>query len=301
MSRRNLLPGDPLPYGMSAPRVVNVTPEMARSILARDFDNRPIDTSVVIMIAEEITRGDWQVTHQGLAFDGDLATGRLMDGQHRLRAIVKSGVTVPILVFENAPPESFSVLDTGKRRSAGDVLFLKGHKDATLLAAAVRHAHLFANIPDSSWVGASSRLTNNQVLDILATDEKAFKEAVAIGRLLHQSIGIIPTAGATGYYLTVREARTVDPKPWVHGLLTGADLSIGDPRLALIKVLAVLRRGSSVRRRTDNRAQLGLYIKAWNAWALGREARALRFQEKEKMPSPVKLKARKGRSGEEVA
>lgn len=80
-------------------------------------------------------RGDWLVTHQGIAFD---TRGVLVDGQHRLAAVVEADVTVKIAVFTDVEPDTFDVLDTGKKRNAADVLAIEAEKSATLLAAMVR-------------------------------------------------------------------------------------------------------------------------------------------------------------------
>ncbi|MFJ8473916.1 hypothetical protein [Kitasatospora sp. NPDC094011] len=268
-------------------RVVLVTPELAGSILERNRDNRPRDRAVIKQIAEAIVRGEWQVTHQGIALSGSIESGRLLDGQHRLEAVKHCGTAVPMLIFEHVPEETFSVLDTGRSRSAGAVLALAGQKDYTLLAATVRHVQLYRSMPDSNWAGSSSRLTNQQILDFFQQDRDSYLDAAATGRLLGKTAKIIPTAAATGYYLTVAACPSVDVNAWVEGLSTGAGLAADDPRLALRNVLTSLSIGSTVRRRTDNRGQLGLYIKAWNAWVLQRPVKALRFQRAEKMPTPV--------------
>ncbi|MGW4722976.1 hypothetical protein [Streptomyces sp. NPDC004291] len=51
----------------------------------------------------------------------------------------------------------------------------------------------------------------------------------------------------------------------------------------------MLRGGASKRRRTDTRGQIGLYIKAWNAWVAGRPVKTLRLQSGEKMPRPIQM------------
>ena len=63
--------------------------------------------------------GDWQLTHQGIAFD---TTGRLIDGQHRLHAIIEAGVPVQILVTRGCSASSFSILDRGANRRPSDIL-----------------------------------------------------------------------------------------------------------------------------------------------------------------------------------
>ncbi|MFD9428720.1 MULTISPECIES: hypothetical protein [unclassified Streptomyces] len=271
------------------PTVVTITPDTAREILQRNTGNRPLDKSVVAQLVKEIHNGSWQVTHQGIALDGPLATGNIVDGQHRLHAIVQSGMTTPTLVFQNVPPATFSVLDTGKRRSGGDVLALTGERDTTLLSSTIRHVHLFRTSPSGSWVGSSSRVTNNEILAIFRVQPEEFRTAVKQGRILGKELGLIPTAAACAYFLTVESAPVAQAGEWMRGLTTQANLDSDDPRLALIKVMRQLRGGGTQRRRTDTRSQIGLYIKAWNAWVSGRPVKSLRLQKGEKMPQPIQM------------
>lgn len=272
-----------------SPQVVIITPDLARDILTRNKNNRPVDQTMVSLMAGEIEKGNWQVTHQGIALDGSLTTGFLVDGQHRLHAVIKANIPAPMLVFENVPPETFSVLDTGKRRSGGDVLALSGERDTTLLSATVRHVHLYRSSPSGSWTGASSRVTNDQLLSVFRTQRDEFVTAVTIGRSLSKELGMIPTAAATAYFLTVEAAPAARVEDWIRGITTGVNLDSDDPRLALIRTMNTLRGGATIRRRTDTRGQIGLYIKAWNAWVAGRPIKALRLQKGEKMPRPIQM------------
>lgn len=74
-------------------------------------------------LAREIKAGRWQLTHQGIAFDSG---GILIDGQHRLWAIIEAGTPVRLRVFYNEPPENRHVLDSGERRSNLDILRITG-------------------------------------------------------------------------------------------------------------------------------------------------------------------------------
>ena len=80
------------------------------------------------------------VTHQGIAFDVD---GVLVDGQHRLAAIIEADRPVEMTVFTEVGEGTFDVLDTGKRRNAADVLAIEGEKSSTMLAAMVRTVWLY--------------------------------------------------------------------------------------------------------------------------------------------------------------
>ena len=63
--------------------------------------------------------GDWSLTHQGIAFYDD---GSLADGQHRLNAIVSSGVTVKMQVAYGVPRTSGADIDVHRARDASDAV-----------------------------------------------------------------------------------------------------------------------------------------------------------------------------------
>ncbi len=102
--------------------VLELTPEIALDWIDHcNTHNRKMVDSHVDYLAEEMRAGRWRLTHQGIAF----STNRvLLDGQHRLWAVAMSGITIPIRVFVNEPPEAMEVLDTGQRRRNDQILTL---------------------------------------------------------------------------------------------------------------------------------------------------------------------------------
>lgn len=80
-------------------RIVDVSPEKARKWLEKNHpDNRPINPGRVQSFANDMRDGNWKLTHQGVAFD---AEGRLIDGQHRLSAIIEADIAVRLMVTHN--------------------------------------------------------------------------------------------------------------------------------------------------------------------------------------------------------
>lgn len=109
-----------------------ITPEIARSYLAKNFKNRRIRNEVVNMLARDILSGNFRTTHQGIAFYED---GTLMDGQHRLSAIIKANKAVDMLVSRGLPKETMTAVDKGTGRSTADVLAIGyGGNDETSTA-----------------------------------------------------------------------------------------------------------------------------------------------------------------------
>lgn len=113
-----------LPSAMvgTAPRVeiVTITPEIAQEWLTRNSGNqRPISKSTVNMYARDMREGRWQTTHQGVAFN---RTGEVIDGQHRLAAIVEANVPVQMAVATGFDAEFDAPIDQGRARSAAAIL-----------------------------------------------------------------------------------------------------------------------------------------------------------------------------------
>lgn len=95
-----------------------ITPPMAAMWLGKNLENnRKARDWHVEELAESIQNNEWEVTHQGIAFDKN---GKLIDGQHRLQAIVASGVPVTMLVVRGLEPTTFGVIDSGMKRTLAD-------------------------------------------------------------------------------------------------------------------------------------------------------------------------------------
>lgn len=140
---------------------VTVTAHEATEMLARNLDNRPISPGRVKEMADKMTKlGElrarlgreptddeivaaraWLFTHQGIAFD---TRGRMTDGQHRLTAQARSGVTLDWVVTTGLAPEAFDRTDIGDVRSAADLLSRRvpNLRNKSLCAASARAALL---------------------------------------------------------------------------------------------------------------------------------------------------------------
>lgn len=110
------------PRHLPTSRYVEVTPELAQTWLDRSGRNRPISELQVERYADMMSRGDWMVTDQGIAFDEQ---GRLINGQHRLNAVIKSGRAIVMLVSEGLSTRSQLVMDQGMRRAPHEQIALR--------------------------------------------------------------------------------------------------------------------------------------------------------------------------------
>lgn len=104
---------------MLTTQIVDLTPDMARDLLDRNTpDNRKIRETMIRSYVRAMRNGEWRLTHQGIAISPD---GVMLDGQHRCLAVVRSGVTVPMLLIRGVDQDAFQAMDRGGRRSLSDV------------------------------------------------------------------------------------------------------------------------------------------------------------------------------------
>jgi hypothetical protein len=107
--------------------VEQIGPDIAKKYLEHNRCNRPLSKTHKDRLAKAIKDGEWFLTHQGIAFDQN---SDLVDGQHRLAAIVDAGVCVPIMVSRGVDGKQY--IDSCLRvRSTSDAGRLLGIEYAT--------------------------------------------------------------------------------------------------------------------------------------------------------------------------
>lgn len=120
--------------------VEKVTPEIAAKMLeaSDDIKNRNLSDSHVKWLADQMAEGKWSLNGEAIILDDE---GMIVDGQHRLWAVVNSGVTIESMVTRGVDRKGFATIDTGTARTAGNVLAIVGKKDANALGAALSLIH----------------------------------------------------------------------------------------------------------------------------------------------------------------
>lgn len=103
--------------------IEEITPERAQEYLKKNKGNRHLAPATVDDYAQQMSSGRWLLTPEPI----ELApNGAIINGQHRLHAVVKSGVPVRFTVARNVDPKVFAVIDQGRKRNAADLYVLMG-------------------------------------------------------------------------------------------------------------------------------------------------------------------------------
>lgn len=270
-----------------------INPELAQQIMEKtNYNNRPLRKGRMTYWANIMKKGKWRYTHQGIAFD---TTGALQDGQHRLAAAVDLGFTLDLNVSVGMPPENFGAIDVGAARSASDTLAVMDKPNADALAGAVRLIALYDKWGPEMRLGTRTRIPNDEFAELTEKYGERLLHVVEQAIEIHKRKGRPPmsrNALAAGIYLISRSLRENDPRvaEFIRGYIEGLDnsgvLRPGDSRLALREYLFNLQSSLARRRQVPTVDMLGIFIKAWNDWAVGNRRDQLAFRQNELFPRP---------------
>lgn len=100
-------------------QTVVMTPAFAKVLLSNNKGNRNLRKGHIESLKNRILRGEWKLSPQGIVVHK--TSGKLLDGQHRLSAIIEAGVPVPVVIIYTDDEGVFRVLDQGAKRSMGDI------------------------------------------------------------------------------------------------------------------------------------------------------------------------------------
>lgn len=261
--------------------LVKVTPEHAEEWLGKNTHNRNIRQAAVTAYARDMAAGHWHVTAEPIKFTTD---GTLLDGQHRLLAVIKAGVPIEMFVAKGIAEDAQRVMDTGAKRSPGDMLKLDGYSNANHLAASARFAMTYQTGIESR--NQTLAPTNSEISGFV-TDNPELVEAVAAVSYYRNTIDLPITVTAVAWWVLVRlDAEACES--FFASIATSATAGAGDPRSTLIQRLASARRQGE---RLPQTAQLSMLFRVWNAWRKGNSLQKLPVYSRDggqvPIPNPV--------------
>lgn len=243
---------------------IDVTPGIAAEFLLRNHNNRPVKDSRVAQFADMMSRGEWPYTGEAIKFD---TNGDLLDGQHRLLAIVRSGVVLKMHVIYGLPREHQLYMDLGTKRTAGDQLgmqlgMLNGNRVAAL-------ARLVMRWEAGTVLSGNALVSVPDVVHWVSGRQDAVQRAGLLSERVYRVVrGRCSVIGAVAY--RTAQKHPYESERFFTRLATGADLTVGDPEHTL--------RETMLRRRDDHRtgtmsevAELHAYVRMWNLAHAGKK------------------------------
>ena len=253
-------------------KIVTITPAYAAKLL-RDsaHHNRPLNTRMVDVYARDMAAGHWVINGQAIVLSPN---GELLDGQHRLHAVVKSGVTIDTVISLGVPVKHFKTIDRGKERTFADVLHINGYHSTHRLAA-ITQVYIQIIIDNTQQFDSRPKVRTMDEFQAFFLEHE--------GDLIYASQKVHATRAwmASGIFgALIIQARHLDApaaEDFTYALSQGANLTPDDPVLHLRNHLfvrsSVLGKDSVRRSRTE---QYYLGALAWNFRRLQRSGRGLK-------------------------
>lgn len=248
-------------------KVETITPEIAKTMLGENVNNRRISRDNVNLFAREMRNGEWRFNGEALKFGKD---GRLLDGQHRLLAVIAADKPLTTLVIRGLEDETQQTMDSGKTRTLGDVLTLRGEKNSTQLASLARAVYLADQLGMEAAAQNDLKPTRGEIISFIDQTPQLADVLAASRAFRSQSGDMLTSSMFASLWWTFAHIDTDAANRFFMSLASGANLQADDPILILRNTLMAQphKAGRSAR---DNRVRIAaLTIKAWNKWRKGK-------------------------------
>lgn len=230
--------------------VVKVTPQAAMQWLEQHGNarNRKIKQRRVDRYARLMKLDKWHSSNgETISFGAD---DTLLNGHHRLWAIVEAGIAVEVTVARGVDPEAFATIDEHDR-TAAEVIFIGGQHNhhrpiATAIGLIMKYEGGKINNVNFSAIEISDYFDNHPDLETF------------IAAASHNPIRPFAAAvGAVTYLASVKYRQRA--LTFIESLTDGVNLDKGSPILALRTRLLTHKGEAAI-------ARFALVIQAWNAF-----------------------------------
>jgi hypothetical protein len=254
-------------------RIVKVTPVMAAHILEKNDQNRTVRQDHVDRLARDMKNGRWVINGETIKFTKN---GKLLDGQHRLYAVLLSDVTVDFEFVEGLDDEVMATIDTGRARGMQDVLKIAGHQYASEIGATLRWWYNY----EKKGISFRRSVSHAELLEVLGEMDELnslVPEAISYGRakrLLTPGIWCFVYSGAV-------RVNAEKAKAFAEALDSGAGLEKGNPALTLRERMAA---NQAAKAKVPPVMMAAFAIKAWNAFYRGKKLSVLKWIDGEGFP-----------------
>ena len=247
-----------------------IGPDEARDLINLNPRNRNLRLGRVEQYARDMRAGNWLPTGEPIQITPD---GTLLNGQHRLHAVIEADMMIMFPVMRNVPADYQIVSDAGLNRQFSDILKLQfGESDTVALAAAVRQVHTY-RLTGKLGSPALGRTPTHAELIATYEAEVGLGDSIAFGRLVGKAHLATPRGlGAALHYLFA-QADPNEAGPYFRLVVSGELLPTDSPIYALRRALDRHDRQPSANGRATHVA--ALHIKAFNYWREGRSVRAI--------------------------
>lgn len=264
--------------GLEYVKLVTITPDVAARWLEQNTHNRTVSDPIVMRYARDMQEGRW-VSKNGETIKR-AADGTIVDGQHRLYAVLMAGVAVQMLVVENVELSAQSTVDTGRARSFSDVCAINGTSYSHSVAGASRWWRWY--IHDRLRLATPGMYSHGELLDTLNTEAPWLAESVVRMHAFPKAIRLARPTLLAFVFSAAERVNMSAAHEWLAALDSGENLTKHNPAFTLRERLVLL---AGQKTRTQNIVVVTYAVRSWNAFRAGKRYSHYRITDGEKFPT----------------
>jgi hypothetical protein len=261
---------------------VLITPDLAKSMLEKNSNNRGVKIPVVLRYANDMIKGNWnEETAEMIKITDE---GDIVDGQHRLMAVVKSNKSVFFYVAYGLDKSTFKYLDTGVSRSAGDVFKIDGIKNYYTIASIISAFHVLKKVAGIN-VQKNNKLTNSELLEVYYENPEFWQFIARKADVWYDGFAKILSKSSLGaFFATFHKINSDDAENFMNQLCLG--LNVKNKTIELLRKRLIQEKLAT--KKTTPYIRNSMILKTWNLYRKGETVKVLKFDpEKESFPKAI--------------
>lgn len=263
------------------PTEMSITPKIALEMLERNTRNRTLNAAQVEWLAGELKAGRGVFDGSPIRFD---ANGVLLDGQHRLRAVVEAGSSLRTIVLGNLATEAMATIDTGRSRSLADVMAIEGNKNTAQLAALTRMVNAWNDKTGFDGTAYSMKVSNALGLEVANRFPEIADSVTWFGKHKGAEARMYVPVALMFCHWVLRRFGGETGEVWLTACVYGNKLDEADSRVVLRRSL--LGSIGTTRGQKAKMAQIAMTIKAWNCHLTGKKMQLASYRTVDSFPIP---------------
>lgn len=249
-----------------------ITPELAAKLLKANVKNRRPKRNVVLKYAKDMIEGRWKVdTYELIKIS---KTDKILDGQHRLMAVVKANIPIYFHIVYGLEDSVFDVLDTGSVRNATDVFKINGIPLDSTLPSVIG---FYYNLKDGGTTKGQNvhiRKTNAELLEIYLLNPEYWQHIGHRAHSLYHSFAkILPPSHIGGFIAFFNDFNSDDSEEFMNQLCTGSNIKI--------EIINILRNKLITEKISVHKlnvtTKIAFIIKSWNAYRMKINIKILKY------------------------
>lgn len=199
--------------------IKNIGKEEAVDILSNNISNRKITKANVAFIKDEMVNGRFTMNGATIVISED---GELLDGQHRLTALIEADMRFDFIFVMGAKREIFKTIDTGKVRGSGDILSIEKVKNSHNMASAIRRVmDEFRTRRKTSKTG-TVKLSNTEIYDYYINNKYELETTLDMCMSLYNSeVRVITPSVASALLILFSRENKQKAKSFIREIYTG--------------------------------------------------------------------------------